>query len=297
MFLLHECPRSERRNYVEAGDGRRTTRLLVEDRIWPDYATVVEKNGTQPDCCEAKSMRDSNDNNVDDNIENLAKLGGLIHLQGQQQAHQQRTKEIHELQRLRHIAEREERARKAEENRIKELPQCPACGGRLEGQFRKCKGCASDLSWVEGIPCEPGKEHEIHEWLREEREQTLRREEASKQRRLQLEKEQQQKWESLQSEMDQLTNGLPDNCPKCSHPRPGYPRPRPSTEQHSADHLAYAENWAQTTRQHGCCPVCLRKDIDSQRHKLENRIIAGVVVLCIVILIVFAVALSMANQL
>ena len=224
-------------------------------------------------------MRDNNDNNVDDHLENLAKLGGLIHLQGQQQAHQQRTKEIQELQRLRQIAEREERARKAEENRIKELPQCPACGGRLEGQFRKCKGCASDLSWVEGIACEPGKEHEVHERLREEREAALRHEEAMI-----------QKWERLQTEMDQLTKGLPDNCPKCSHLRPGYPRPRPSAEQPSGDYLAYAENWAQTTRQHGCCPECLRKDLDSPKIKTEDVILVfgvGFVVLFIVLAVGF----------
>ena len=271
-------------------------------------------------------MRDNNDNNVDDNLENMAMLGGLLNLQGQQQAHQQRTKQSQELQRLRQTAEREGRARAqeaqtreqevqariAEESRIKRLPQCPACGGRLEGQFRKCMHCTSELSWVEGIPCELGKEHEVHERLREERVEALRREEASKQRRLQLvneqqqknealkqrqlqlekeqqqkeeaskqrqlqlENEQQQKWERLQSEMDQLTIALPDNCPKCSRPRPGSPCPRPSTEQSLGDCLAYAENWILTTRQHGCCPEC-RPSIAMEYCLLVGSIAIGLI--------------------
>jgi len=36
--------------------------------------------------------------------------------------------------------------------------KCPACGGILPGEFRKCKHCHTDLSWVDGIPCEPGNE-------------------------------------------------------------------------------------------------------------------------------------------
>ena len=243
-------------------------------------------------------MRDNNDNNVDDNLENMAMLGGLLNLQGQQQAHQQRTKQSQELQRLSRIAERaraqeaqarkqeaqarkrEAQARVAEESRIKRLPQCPACGARLEGQFRKCMHCASDLAWIEGIPCELGKEHEVRERLRNEREQALRRKKALKQRRLQLdkeskqirlqiEKERQQKWEKLQSEMDQLTNGLPDNCPKCSHSRPGYSLPQPSGHIHDDYYLEYAGKWVQTSSQHGCCPECRQQDIALQEKRLQ----------------------------
>lgn len=70
----------------------------------------------------------------------------------------------------------------AAKNRQRKLPQCPACGGRLEGQFRKCMHCASDIAWVEGVPCEPGKEPEVLAMLENKRERAKRQEAERRER-------------------------------------------------------------------------------------------------------------------
>ena len=57
-----------------------------------------------------------------------------------------------------------------DEHRQKSLPQCPACGGRLDGEFRKCKHCASDLVWIDGHVCEPGQEEALRQRLAAEEE-------------------------------------------------------------------------------------------------------------------------------
>ncbi len=46
--------------------------------------------------------------------------------------------------------------------------QCPLCGGRLAGEFKKCQKCGSDITWVGGMPCEPGKEEELRDRQRKE---------------------------------------------------------------------------------------------------------------------------------
>jgi hypothetical protein len=71
-----------------------------------------------------------------------------------------------------------ERALRKSQKRNASLPQCPICGGRLEGQFRKCMHCQSDLAWVEGMPCEPGKEEETRQLRLEEK---ARRQEGTRQ--------------------------------------------------------------------------------------------------------------------
>lgn len=54
----------------------------------------------------------------------------------------------------------------------KRLATCPLCGGTLKGQFKKCMHCASELAWVEGLPCDPAHEQELLEKRRLERLQT-----------------------------------------------------------------------------------------------------------------------------
>ena len=69
----------------------------------------------------------------------------------------------------------------AEAEREAKKPKCPACGGALEVSFRKCKHCATDLSWIDGHPCEPGQEETLKATLRKIREHK-REEQARKAR-------------------------------------------------------------------------------------------------------------------
>ncbi len=211
-------------------------------------------------------MRDNNDNNVDDKLEQLALLGGIAHFKGQQQALQQSAKQTEEVRRLRESAERdtksrkaeenarkaEENARKAEESRIGALPQCPICGGRLEGQFRKCKHCSSDLSWVEGVPCEPGKELELQERLNQKRR-------AEQQRKETLAEED----KKLQAEMLQITNGLPAECPRCFSVSPG----RPCWQKET---LQLTMEWAASMSKTGLCQFCVRKAEDHKKAEMAK---------------------------
>jgi hypothetical protein len=87
------------------------------------------------------------------------------------QAHELSKQEQAKLESIRS----ELRAIRAEQDQEKRLPQCPVCGGRLEGQFRKCKHCTSDLVWLEGVPCEPGKEAELLARLEVQRKQEAKR--------------------------------------------------------------------------------------------------------------------------
>jgi len=150
-------------------------------------------------------MRDNNDNNIDDNIEQLGFLGLYSHLENQQTQNENQRKQNQDLRSIKSSLAEEQRARKAEEKRSKSLPQCPWCGGRLEGKFPKCQNCASDLSWVQGVPCQPGKEAEVVKLLDDKR----RREE-----------EEQRQFEKLRQEWQQAEQGVPVRCPKCSRSRP-----------------------------------------------------------------------------
>jgi hypothetical protein len=85
-----------------------------------------------------------------DDLDMLKLLGAAHGLQARELSKQEQAK----LDNIR----AELRAIRSEQERQKRLPQCPVCGGRLEGQFRKCMHCTSDLVWLEGLPCEPGKE-------------------------------------------------------------------------------------------------------------------------------------------
>ena len=45
--------------------------------------------------------------------------------------------------------------------------QCPVCGGGAVPNFRKCKNCAAELVWIEGLPCEPEKADEVKQQIAE----------------------------------------------------------------------------------------------------------------------------------
>lgn len=208
-------------------------------------------------------MHDKNDNDVDDNLEYLAILGGLTHFGNQQKSREQSTKQLEETRRLREATERAAslaarsaesavRAQQSERDRINSLPQCPVCGGRLEGQFRKCKHCTSDLSWVEGHPCEPGKEHEVQENL--DRQRKLR--ESKRQETLQRRKSCERESLKLKAELNRLTKDLLNECPRCCQPRPGTYVPWKVREFATAE----AQDWVKTMPEYGCCPECRSKE-------------------------------------
>ena len=66
---------------------------------------------------------------------------------------------------------KELRRQKDEERRA---PKCPVCGGALPGEYRKCKHCQADLSWVEGRVCEPGEEQDLRDTIAAEKEKKER---------------------------------------------------------------------------------------------------------------------------
>lgn len=57
----------------------------------------------------------------------------------------------------------------AERERVAKLPRCPACGGALEGRFRKCRHCQSDIAWVGDTPCESHMVEEVTKKLEKEK--------------------------------------------------------------------------------------------------------------------------------
>jgi hypothetical protein len=75
-------------------------------------------------------------------------LAQLAHLEQRGQIRDQLRAQLEEARAQHKEAVNRERERQ-------QRPQCPVCGGRLEGQFRKCMHCQSNLEWVEGIPYEP----------------------------------------------------------------------------------------------------------------------------------------------
>ncbi len=108
----------------------------------------------------------------------------------------------------------------AARNRQVKLPQCPACGGRLEGHFRKCMHCASDIAWVEGVPCEPGKEPEVLAMLEKKREQAkqqeAQRQERARQQEAQRQERARQEHEAMRQAEEKQAADLKARGRKCA---------------------------------------------------------------------------------
>ena len=79
--------------------------------------------------------------------------------------------------------------------------QCPWCGGLLPGQYSKCQHCASEVSWVDGLPYKP-QEAEYRERLSFEK----------------WEKEEKRKAEiaAKKKKFEEALDARVVNCKKCS---------------------------------------------------------------------------------
>lgn len=215
-------------------------------------------------------MNDANENNLDDNIELLGYLGAAEHLRGQEQIRHQNARQLEEVRRLREATQRSERRAKrseqrakqeqeAEQARLEAMPQCPFCGGRLEGRFPKCKHCASELSWVGGNACEPGKEDEMRTRLSKLKEPDSDELEAAE----------------LNFKIDKVTSGLPVRCPFCDKARPGTYRPngklRVTGARSPSDILFAVQAWADSMNRHDCCPDCEEEVVESRNMARKRR--------------------------
>lgn len=108
----------------------------------------------------------------------MLKLLGLQHVNNTREISAQQAQESAQQARKLDSIRGELQQLRLKQEREQGLPQCPACGGRLEGEFRKCKHCTSDLVWVEGHPCEPGQEAKLLEKLEQQREQARQAQQA-----------------------------------------------------------------------------------------------------------------------
>ena len=94
-----------------------------------------------------------------------AEIARLMSLLALTEANRRSQEEQQKLESIRNEMAGLRQASTEDEHRQKSLHQCPACGGRLDGEFRKCKHCASDLVWIDGHVCEPGQEEALRQRL------------------------------------------------------------------------------------------------------------------------------------
>lgn len=145
------------------------------------------------------------------------------------------------LQRSRQIYETQKIGRAINESRIdrSEGPKCPSCGGVMDGEFRKCRHCASDVAWVHGVPCLPEHESELVDHF-----------------------------EQLELESHRITQRVlaaagdtPDECPgrHCNSVKPGA-NYRLVTADQEPRLLEIADRWRRSFEQHGQCPYCVKMD-------------------------------------
>ena len=94
-----------------------------------------------------------------------AEIARLMSLLALTEANRRSQEEQQKLESIRNELAGLRQASTEDEHRQKSLHQCPACGGRLDGEFRKCKHCASDLVWIDHYVCEPGQEEALRQRL------------------------------------------------------------------------------------------------------------------------------------
>lgn len=104
---------------------------------------------------------------IGEDLDFLKLAAGVGFIGAVAEAKKRRQAEVRQQVALGDIKSELRKLRQIEEGKEK-LPQCPACGGRLEGAFRKCSHCSMDLSWVKGRPCEVGQEAKLEAKIREE---------------------------------------------------------------------------------------------------------------------------------
>lgn len=73
---------------------------------------------------------------------------------------------------------------------------CPVCGGGAVPNYRKCKRCASDLVWIENIPCEPQDADDLRKRIQQKKEQLARQKKAKQIEEQEAQKKQEEEEEA-----------------------------------------------------------------------------------------------------
>jgi len=121
-------------------------------------------------------------------LNDLANLAAIRQREEQQRLLREQNEKLEEIQR-------------GKKRGSKRTP-CPVCGESLDGEYRKCKNCLSDLVWISGNACEPGQEEALKARLKKE---------STKARRKRRRKRKQQEQNKL-SRADRIT--ILENSPQ-----------------------------------------------------------------------------------
>lgn len=189
----------------------------------------------------------------------IAVLGGLVEADSRRSEKDYRTDEAEGLgrrQKTTIAVTLPERI--TEVNQSQNLSQCPGCGGCLEGSLRKCVQCEPDSSEA----ATQRKSHQKHEFS-----QRLTREQRTEPER---EKPLSMSTAELKAELDAVTKGTLDRCPKCHRRRPGTKPPRATTPREVSSTMRHAVRWARTMKTDRCCPSCVNR-----RHSRKSRMITA----------------------
>ena len=122
-------------------------------------------------------------------LNDLANLAAIRQREEQQRLLREQNEKLEEIQR-------------GKKRGSKRTP-CPVCGESLDGEYRKCKNCLSDLVWISGNACEPGQEEALKARLKKESNKARR-----KRRRKRKQQEQNKLSNSAQSPEQATLEGL-----------------------------------------------------------------------------------------